>query len=132
MAVAAKHLGRLKGVKPLVNPMMTNPATTEVYPSVARVDWFFKASNYYHQSLSYLRQAVSLRPDQTQLLNASLSPIQVLCQDLGLDPGRVGNMRSPITATAVSVSGSVEDILTAILILTISDILDTPGPEWES
>jgi hypothetical protein len=132
VAVAAKHLGRLRGVKPLANPVATNPATTEVYPSVGGVDWFFKASNYYHQSLSYLRQAVSLRSDRTQQLDTSLSPIQVLCLDLGLDPGSLGDMRSPIIAPAVSVPGSAEDILAAVLILTISDILDIPGPEWES
>ncbi|KAL1966214.1 hypothetical protein VTN77DRAFT_4766 [Rasamsonia byssochlamydoides] len=131
-AVASKHLARLKGVKPLINSMFTSPATTEVYPNMARVDWFFKASNYYHQALSLLRQAVARNLDGSHNMDAVGSPIQIMCQDLGLDTGSLEDMRSPEVAPTASVSGNTDDILTASVILTIYDLLDTPGPEWES
>jgi hypothetical protein len=131
-AVAAKQLARLKGVKPLINPMFTNPATTEVYPNISRVDWLFKASNYYHQTLSLLRQTVARNLDGAHSMDIAGSPIQIMCQDLGLDTGSLDDARSPGVTPAASVSGSIDDILAASVILTVYDLLDTPGPEWES
>jgi hypothetical protein len=37
---------------------------TESYPHVENVDWHYKAANYYHKALSYLR--TSLRDKQTR------------------------------------------------------------------
>lgn len=92
---------------------------------MAKVDWSFKASNYYFQSLSYIIQLVTGSVDFQQT-DVTAPPIHILCQSLGLDKD---NRRPDISAAA---KANFEDIMCCTVILTVYDILDAPGPEWES
>lgn len=60
-ALAAKHLGRVKGViSPAGGGLFTSPPTMEVYPNSAQVDWFLKAANYYYLAISHINASVSM------------------------------------------------------------------------
>jgi hypothetical protein len=62
-AIAAKQLGRVQGKKTIKINISGRPAMTESYPGAEYVDWHYKAANYYHNAVSYLR--ISLRDKQT-------------------------------------------------------------------
>jgi hypothetical protein len=62
-AIAAKQLGRVQGRKACPVNVTGRPAMTESYPGAEYVDWHYKAANYYHKAVSYLR--TSLRDKQT-------------------------------------------------------------------
>lgn len=95
---------------------------------MAKVDWSFKASNYYFQSLSYIIQQVTGNVDFQQI-DVAASPIRILCQCLGLDTTRTESTKADVPTT---VRVNLEDILCGTVILTVYDILDAPGSEWES
>ncbi|KAH8689451.1 hypothetical protein BGW36DRAFT_401817 [Talaromyces proteolyticus] len=126
-AVSAKHLGRINGIKPSTG-LNVNPAITQTYPNTAGVDWSFKASNYYFQSISYLMQTITGNVDLQQI-DVSASPIQILCHILGLDITRT-DKRQPVISTATLVNW--DDILCGAVLLTAYDILDAQGPDWEA
>ncbi|CRG90821.1 putative transcriptional regulatory protein C11D3,07c [Talaromyces islandicus] len=123
-AVAAKHLSRTGGS----TPSNVQSVISKSYPNMAKVDWSFKASNYYFQSLSYMIQLVTGNVDLQQT-DVTVPPIRILCQSLGLDITRTDNRMSNIPTT---VTVNVEDILCGTVILTVYDIIDAPGLEWES
>ncbi|KAJ9202683.1 putative C6 finger domain protein [Paecilomyces variotii] len=132
-AAAAKHLGRVKGAKSLVGGgMFTSPATMEVYPNAPRVDWFFKAANYYHQALFYLRQSLPGSFATSQFSELAESPVQIISQWLSL------NLNAMPVASDFKVNGSVtgakvfDEILPTAAILSVYEFLDLPGPEWET
>ena len=54
-AIAAKQLGRVQGKKTIKVNVSGRPAMTESYPGAEYVDWHYKAANYYHKAVSYLR-----------------------------------------------------------------------------
>lgn len=62
-ALAAKQLGRVQGRKAANVNVSGRAAMTESYPGAEYVDWHYKAANYYHKAVSYLR--ISLRDKQT-------------------------------------------------------------------
>ncbi|PCG97578.1 Protein of unknown function DUF3468 [Penicillium occitanis (nom. inval.)] len=126
LAVAAKHLARINGVRPRPNTAL-NTTTTETYPNAAQVDWLFKATNYYYQALFHLKQLVFGQADFQQL-DATTSPIQILCQDLEIDHTSEGARRVILPPRFISY---MDDILPGVVILTIFDIIDKPGTEWE-
>lgn len=127
LAIAAKHLARMNGAKPLVNSPL-NPATTEIYPNATQVDWLFKATNYYYQALFHMKQ-LALGQADFQQLDSTNSPIRILCQDLGIDQSSEKFQRSTLPSTFVS---NIDDVYSALVILTVFDILDRPGTEWET
>lgn len=95
---------------------------------MAKTDWSFKASNYYFQSISYMIQLVTGNIGFQQT-DVTASPIRILCQSLGLDVARTDNRKPDIPAT---VKANIEDFLCGTIILTVYDLLDAPGLEWES
>lgn len=126
LAVAAKHLSRINGAKYTSNTTF-NTTTTETYPNAGQVDWLFKATNYYYQALLHLKQLVLGQADFQQL-DATTSPIQILCQDLEIDHTSDGHRRVILAPRFMSY---LDDILPGVVILTVFDIIDKPGTEWE-
>lgn len=126
LAVAAKHLARINGVRPRPNTAL-NTTTTETYPNAGQVDWLFKATNYYYQALFHLKQLVFGQADFQQL-DATTSPIQILCQDLEIYHTSEGARRVILPPGFMSY---MDDILPGVVILAIFDIIDKPGTEWE-
>lgn len=112
--------------------MFTSPATMEVYPNAPRVDWFFKAANYYHQALFYLRQSLPGSFATSQFSELAESPVQIISQWLSL------NLNAMPVASDFKVNGSVtgakvfDEILPTAAILSVYEFLDLPGPEWET
>lgn len=125
LAIAAKHLARINGVRPSLNTALNT--TTETYPNAGQVDWLFKATNYYYQALFHLKQLIFGQADFQQL-DATTPPIQILCQDLEIDHTSEGAKRVILPPSFVSY---VDDILPGVIILTVFDIIDKPGTEWE-
>lgn len=131
-AAAAKHLGRVKGEKPLVGGgLFTRPATMEVYPNASRVDWFFKAANYYHQAIFYLKQTLPGGLTSSQFSDVQETPLRIVNQWLSLN-SVTGNISSPAATPLSSITGNIDDLLTTATILSVYEFLDAPGPEWES
>ncbi|EED21155.1 C6 finger domain protein, putative [Talaromyces stipitatus ATCC 10500] len=126
LAIAAKHLARVNGVRPGLTSTL-NLATTESYPNAGQVDWLFKATNYYYQALFHLKQLLFGHADFQQL-DTTISPIQILCQDLEIDLMSEGSRRVILPPSFISY---IDDILPGVVILTVFDILDKPGTEWE-
>ncbi|QGA14937.1 hypothetical protein EYB26_002593 [Talaromyces marneffei] len=126
LAIAAKHLARINGVRPGPNTAL-NTTTTETYPNADQVDWLFKATNYYYQALFHLKQLVFGQADFQQL-DATTPPIQILCQDLKIDYTSEETRRGILPPNFISY---MDDILPGVVILTGFDIIDKPGTEWE-
>ncbi|KAJ5662592.1 uncharacterized protein N7477_010208 [Penicillium maclennaniae] len=126
-ALSAKQLGRVKGAKSSAGGgMFTSPATTEVYPNSAQVDWYLKAANYYYLAVSDLNSSTS---DGYTLVSSSAvldSPIELV--------GRWLNKRTPQSVGQASVNGAfvkkAEDMLASIALLTLYKLLDAKGEEW--
>lgn len=126
LAVAAKHLARINGVRSCRTTAL-NTTTTETYPNAGQVDWLFKATNYYYQALFHLKQLIFGQADFQQL-DAATPPIQILCQDLEIDHTSEGPRRAILPPSFISY---MDDILPGVVILTVFDIIDKPGTEWE-
>ncbi|GAD92934.1 C6 finger domain protein, putative [Paecilomyces variotii No. 5] len=132
-AAAAKHLGRVKGAKSLVGGgMFTSPATMEIYPNAERVDWTFKAANYYHQALFYLKQALPGSFTASQFSEIVESPVQIISQSLSLNPNAVRATSDFRGNGSVTGAKAFDEILPTAAILSIYEFLDLPGPEWET
>ena len=56
VAIAAKQLGRVKGVKAIMGGVCKKQAFTEVYPNCERTNWFYIATKYYDKAITYLRE----------------------------------------------------------------------------
>ena len=126
LAVAAKYLVRINGIKPHSNTV-PGATTTYLYPNAGQVDWLFKATNYYYQALFHLKKSLFGQADFQQL-DATISPIEILCRHLGLDHTSESIQNGILTASFIS---QMDDILPGVVILTVFDIIDKPGTEWE-
>lgn len=69
---------------------------------------------------------LSLGQAQFQQLDTTASPIQILCSDLKVD------LTSEAAAMPPGFVHNMDDIYPGLVILTIYDILDKPGTEWET
>ena len=126
LALAAKHLARINGVRSCRTTALSTP-TTETYPNAGQVDWLFKATNYYYQALFHLKQLLFGQADFQQL-DTTTPPIQILCQDLQIDQTSEGAQRATLQPNFISY---IDDILPGMVILTVFDVIDKPGTEWE-
>lgn len=129
-ALAAKHLGRLNGQKPLVGGnLSTRPASMEVYLNAARVDWTLKGANYYYIAFSNMRTLVSDGYGSASSSAILESPIETVSQWLNLQAMQTGfNELSDIN----SFLRKIEALLAACVILTMYRLLDAPGEHWQS
>ncbi|KAB8256297.1 hypothetical protein BDV32DRAFT_97146 [Aspergillus pseudonomiae] len=131
-ALAAKHLGRMKGAKsPASGGMFTSPATMEVYPNATQVDWFLKATNYYYIAASRMNSAIS--EAYTSISSSAIleeSAIQIASRWLSLQP----QQSSPAAEepAASTLSRKTENILAASTLMTMYKLLDEPTENWQS
>lgn len=106
--------------------MSTNPATTEMYPNAAQVDWFLKAANYYYLAASDLNNSTS--NGYTALSTSAVleSPIEMINRWLSTQsPQRAGH-----TTNNGPFMRKTEDMVAAVVLLTFYRLLDTKGEEW--
>ena len=116
-ALAAKHLGRLNGHKPLAGGYLsTSPASMEVYPNAARVDWILKGANYYYIAFSNMRTLVSDGYGSASSSAILESPTEAVSQWLNLQAMQTGfNELSDIN----SFLRKIEALLATCVILTM-------------
>ena len=127
-ALAAKHLGRMKGQKPAAEGIFTSPATMEIYPNAAQTDWTLKGANYYYLAFAYMRHSITLSyaaPSSSAILE---SPIEMVNGYLGQKPGFA---RMDIS-DADTFLRDIEGLLTTCVILTMYRLLDVPGDGWKT
>ncbi|KAF7588322.1 hypothetical protein BBP40_005888 [Aspergillus hancockii] len=127
-ALAAKHLGRMKGARsPTGGGMFTSPAAMEIYPNATEVDWFLKATNYYY--LASLRMNSSISEAYTSVSSSAIleSPIQIASRWLSQQtPSSL--IEEPAASTFWR---KTENILAACTIMMIYKIMDEPGENWQ-
>ena len=124
-ALASKHLGRMKGVKPLAGSgMFTSPATTEVYPNATRVDWSLKAANYYYMALTRMQSYSSESYGAIHTSAVLGSPLEVAGQIL-----RLQTLTGLDETAVVRLARNVEDLMAATTILHVYQLLDANETE---
>ncbi|KAH3512996.1 hypothetical protein KXW24_007753 [Aspergillus fumigatus] len=132
-ALAAKHLGRVKGViSPAGGGLFTSPPTMEVYPNSAQVDWFLKAANYYYLAISHINASVSDAYSAVSSTAVLESPVEIISRWLNLQVQQTGHgppTEQPVIGTFWR---KVEDLLAAAVILTTYKLLDEAGEMWQS
>lgn len=126
-SLAAKHLGRVKGMRNSArDAVSTSPATTEVYPNADHTDWFLKAANYYYMSGSDLNNTTSGGYTAVSSTAVLESPIEIVSRWL--------NSRSTQELAQGPHKGNLirkaEDVLSAVTLLTLYRLLDLKGDEW--
>ncbi|KAI9368128.1 hypothetical protein BJX61DRAFT_240519 [Aspergillus egyptiacus] len=129
-ALAAKHLARMKGVKPVgTNGMFTSPTMMESYPNAQEADWSLKGANYYYLAVSHMNSVIS---DYACISTSEVleSPIAVVNRWLGVQLREAGG---PHTYSADhGVWRTAENLLATSTILTLYKLLDEPGESWQS
>ncbi|GFF55529.1 hypothetical protein CNMCM6936_005643 [Aspergillus lentulus] len=132
-ALAAKHLGRVKGViSPASGGLFTSPPTMEVYPNSAQVDWFLKAANYYYLAASHINTSVSDAYSAVSSTAVLESPVEKISRWLNLQVQQTGHgppTEQPVIGTFWR---KVEDLLAAAVILTTYKLLDEAAEMWQS
>ncbi|GIC87611.1 Zn(II)2Cys6 transcription factor domain-containing protein [Aspergillus udagawae] len=132
-ALAAKHLGRVKGViSPAGGGLFTSPPTMEVYPNSTQVDWFLKAANYYYLAASRINTSVSDAYSAVSSTAVLESPMEAVSRWLNLQVQQTGHgppTEQPVIGTFWR---KVEDLLAAAVILTTYKLLDEAGEMWQS
>lgn len=97
-----------------------------MYPNADQVDWFLKAANYYYLAASDLNTSTS---DGYGIISSSAvleSPIEMVGRwlngqaslGMGQDPDDGAHLRK------------TEEMLAAIVILTLYKLLDAKGEDW--
>ncbi|KAE8393511.1 C6 finger domain protein [Aspergillus alliaceus] len=131
-ALAAKHLGRMKGVKsPTGGGMFTSPATMEIYPNATQVDWFLKATNYYYLAASRMNSSISEAYTSVSSSAILESPIQIASRWLSLQLQQ-SNTSSTEESASSTFCRKTENILAASTIMIMCKILDEPAENWQS
>ncbi|KAF9891878.1 hypothetical protein FE257_002840 [Aspergillus nanangensis] len=131
-ALAAKHLGRMKGAKlSAVSGMFTSPSTMESYPNSAQVDWFLKAANYYYLAASNMGSATS--DSYTSLSSSDVleSPVEIVKQWLHRSLNNSDALKLTEEPAAATFWRKTENLLAAATILTVYKLLDEPGESWQ-
>lgn len=129
-ALAAKHLGRLKGAKSSTGGMFTSPATTETYPNATQVDWFLKAANYYYLAASDLNNSTS---DGYNAVSSSAileSPFEIVGRWINSRQTQANMKPASEDPNDVALIRKTEELLATSTILTMYRLLDLPGDEW--
>ncbi|EMC97336.1 hypothetical protein BAUCODRAFT_33056 [Baudoinia panamericana UAMH 10762] len=106
-AVAAKQLGRVKGVKPFVGVQCQRPAMMEIIDGTIEIDWFYKAANYYDKAIAFSRLYLDA-------ISGSLSAPS-----------------SPSTQMSLSLANS-DDLLVAVSLFSLYECLDNREMGWLS
>ncbi|RAL03910.1 Zn(II)2Cys6 transcription factor [Aspergillus ibericus CBS 121593] len=126
-ALAAKHLGRMKGAICTASiGMFTAPATMEIYLNAPDVDWFLKSANYYYLAITRMNQSMSesYTPSSSTVLEYPVGTINKWLRQ------QVQN--SAPSATDDSVCKKADSLLTAATVLTMYRLISEPGEKWQS
>ncbi|KAL4895360.1 hypothetical protein BDV59DRAFT_173766 [Aspergillus ambiguus] len=132
-ALAAKHLGRMKGAKlSAVRGMFTSPSTMESYPNSSQVDWFLKAANYYYLAVSNMGSAISDAYATMSSSDILATPVEIVKQWVTRHLNNPGAVNLSDESATSSFWRKTENLLAASAILTIYKLLDEPGESWQS
>ncbi|OJJ49496.1 hypothetical protein ASPZODRAFT_112512 [Penicilliopsis zonata CBS 506.65] len=134
-AIAAKHIGRIGGKRLADNRgfLRSRPATMEIYPNAAQVDWLFKATNYQFLAVSHMNRDISGAYDLVSSSAVLESPIETLSQWLHRQITHPTTpLPSPDSPAAAVLSKRTEDLLATVTILTFYRLLDTRLVDWQS
>lgn len=129
-ALAAKHLGRLKGIKSYTEGgMLSSPATMEMYPNAAQVDWFLKGANYYHMATSEISGPTS-EGFSVSSTTAFMSSIEAI--NKWMSSNVTPNSLNPASENLhdISVLRRAEELLAVAVLLTSYELIDVDGAEW--
>ena len=125
-ALAAKQLGRIKGLKATWGGVCQNQAYMELWHDAGKVNWSWYGAKYYDKTISLLMDA--LGQDQHGVavetpMQSTLSPQPAKYRDAGQ------RERQPISPRELSVTGS-DELLAATAILCVYEFLDASGAAW--
>lgn len=127
IAYAAKALGRVKGKRPIMGGNAVRHARTELYPNTHSVDWYHKATEYYDNAVSLLRQA--LQDDSRGISHESATGEGQWRTADGSDGSFGHQKRTSLSGFPVQRCSS-DELLAATAILCVYEFLDASGPEW--
>jgi hypothetical protein len=129
-ALAAKHLGRLKGAKSCTGGMFTSPASTETYPNATQVDWFLKAANYYYMAAMDLNNNTS--DGYTTVSSSAIleSPFEIVGRWVNSSQIQANLRPASEDPNDVALIRKAEELLATATLLTMYRLLDLPGDEW--
>ncbi|KAJ5138261.1 uncharacterized protein N7515_003109 [Penicillium bovifimosum] len=129
-ALAAKHLGRLKGAKSSMGGMFTSPASTETYPNATQVDWFLKAANYYYLAAMDLNNNTS--DGYTTVSSSAIleSPFEIVGRWVNSSHIQANLKPASEDSNDMSLIRKSEDLFATATLLTMYRLLDLPGDEW--
>ncbi|PYH92292.1 C6 finger domain protein [Aspergillus ellipticus CBS 707.79] len=126
-ALAAKHLGQMKGATCTANiGIFTSPATMETYPNASNADWFLKSVNYYYLAVSRMNSSISesYTPSSSAVLE---SPVDIVNNWL-----RQQTVNSPRSPSDNLFWKKAENLLAAAVILTTHKLISEPCDKWQS
>ena len=114
VAIAAKQLGRVRGVKATIGAHCQKQASTEVYPNCEGVNWFYIAAKYYDKAIAYLRKGL------VKAGCPGVSPPSPT--DAVSKRARADDCQSQSTQT--------DDLLAATSILSVYEFMSDSNIEW--
>jgi hypothetical protein len=128
-ALAAKHLARVKGATSPNGGMFTSPATTEIYPNAAQVDWFLKSANYYYLAASDLNNLTS--DGYTTVSSSAVleSPFEIVGRWIRSRQTQASLKPASEDPDDVALVRKAEELLATATLLTFYRLLDMPGDE---
>ncbi|RAH86981.1 hypothetical protein BO86DRAFT_75298 [Aspergillus japonicus CBS 114.51] len=128
-ALAAKHLGRMKGVKITENTgLFTTPAILETYPDVSDSEWLHKATMYGYLAGQRLNTALSESYTAVSSSVVLKSPFETINDWL-----RNQSKNAPFDPQTQSALGKkLENSLAVSTILNLYKSMDEPAEKWHS
>ncbi|RAL12536.1 Zn(II)2Cys6 transcription factor [Aspergillus homomorphus CBS 101889] len=128
-ALAAKHLGRMKGVKITENTgLFTTPAMMETYSDVPDAEWLHKATMYVYLAGQRLNTALSESYTAVSSSAVLKSPFETINDWLRSQAKNV-----PSDAQSQSALGKrLENALAVSTILNLYKSMDEPAENWRS
>ncbi|PYH46974.1 Zn(II)2Cys6 transcription factor domain-containing protein [Aspergillus saccharolyticus JOP 1030-1] len=128
-ALAAKHLGRMKGVKITENTgLFTTPAMMETYSDVSDAEWLHKATTYCYLAGQRLNTALSESYTAVSSSAVLKSPFETINDWL-----RRQYKKAPSDSETQTVLGKrLENSLAVSTILNLYKSMDEPAENWHS
>jgi len=115
-AIAAKQLGRVKGLKSIMGGICSKQASSETYSNIEQAHWFYIAAGYYDKAITQLRAALSQINTQD-----SCDMSQTEFSERSVDDIQVSENRR---------RGQADDLLAATSILSVYEFMDDSNAEW--
>lgn len=129
VAYAAKALGRVHGKRPVMGGNAIRRSRTELYPNDKSIDWYHKATEYYDNAVSLLRQAITEDSHADTSRDTAAPEESWRSGDGHSDPSFRHTKRASLSSFPVSRFNS-DELLAATAILCVYEFLDASTPEW--